>query len=875
MGSIFISYAREDIDFVRKLHGALNRGGHEVWVDWEGIPPIGEWLAEIHRAVDAADACLFVLSPDFLQSEPCAAELKRALEQHKRLVPIIRHDVDDKKVHPEMAKLNWIFLRDADHFENAIEALDSAIDTDLEWVQEHTRLIGKAGEWQEYAGNSSYTLRGEELAHFEAWLTKAGEKEPKPTQLQTEFVLASRRAATRKQRVIFSAAAIVIIVIAISSVWAIFANREKQRQAEIAEARKLLYRAEAERDRPEGLTNSVRSTVKALKRFNGIGVTSPEADAAVRRGLSLLPRKEIKFAPRLGEAMGSDPMVLSDPMGRFLLIKHALPRKAGIFIWGTEQGVALCESELQALDSVSVFGVSSAARRVAIVTQERETRALTIFELDGCKPVARFELSFDPLIVRLSPQGTYAAAARFPATRLWRVGTREEITVDHDTLSPYDIAFNPSEKLFAALYHDKEAGKSLVRIIDPATGAEQTRWTLADSFLSAYEWTGLLKWGPNPRRLRLRTRFRDYIYDPKRSRLIAVRRPSQAVTDASGGWVAEGVGTNTVRVRSAKSGRAVARLIHQTKVQAVVFRPNDRSVVTLGSRYFAKEFPIRQWHLDGTGSIAEIRQDESIDKIHFSEDSRLIFTRTPGGPQSWHLPQSHGQIGVARLRPAEKNGVSQSTSLAKRFDVIRVKNRLEAIDRIDERVVRSIEVYGETFATAVSGDGKWLALIAKPAGSTRGGWELKAELYSLQDQSPAREIQQPDFTSDDAATFLQFSSDGRYLLTATRSLFRVWDVAALKPVSELYQAYPHRIAVQPHGDLAATTAKDGMIRVWRISDGFEIIRIENDEPVKELGISPDGRWLASLHEAGFARLWALRPPDLIAQACNRLAPPCP
>ena len=121
------------------------------------------------------------------------------------------------------------------------------------------------------------------------------------------------------------------------------------------------------------------------------------------------------------------------------------------------------------------------------------------------------------------------------------MGTREEITVDHDTLSPYDIAFNPSEKLFAALYHDKEAGKSLVRIIDPATGAEQTRWTLADSFLSAYEWTGLLKWGPNPRRLRLRTRFRDYIYDPKRSRLIAVRRPSQAVTDASGGWVAEGV----------------------------------------------------------------------------------------------------------------------------------------------------------------------------------------------------------------------------------------------------------------------------------------------------------------------------------------------
>lgn len=875
MGSIFISYAREDVDFVSKLHEALNRSDHEVWVDWEGIPPIGEWLAEIHRAIDAADACLFVLSPDFLQSEPCAAELKRALEQHKRLVPIIRRDVADKQVHPEMAKLNWIFFRETDPIEEAVDTLNSAIDTDLEWVQEHTRLLRKAGEWNEFGGSSSYALRGEDLVHFEAWLTEAGEKEPKPTQLQTEFVLASRRATTRKQRLIFTAAAIAIIVIAISSVWALFADREKQRQAEIAEARKLLYRAEAERDRPEGIADSVRSSVKALKRFNGIGVTSPEADAAVRKGLSLLPREEKRYSPRLGRALGSDPMVLSDPMGRFLLIKHILTDKAGIFIWDTQQGAALCENELQALDSVSVFGVSSMTRRLAIATQKMESRALTIFELDGCKPVARFELHFDPLIVRLSPQGTYAAAARFPSVRLWRVDTREEITVDHDTLSPYDIAFNPAEKLFAALYHDKEAGKSLVRIIDPLTGAEQTRWTLADSFISAYEWTGLLKWGPSPRRLRLRTRTRDYIYDPKGGRLRDVKRPSHAVRDASGKWVADGIGSKTVRIRSAKSGREVAHLNHQAKVQAATFRPDNRSVVTLGSRYVAKGFPIREWHLDGTGAIAEIRQNEHIDKIIFSNDAKLIITRTPAGPQSWHLPQSHDQISDAKLRPVEKDEISQSIGIPNRFDLIRIKNRLEVIDRIDQSVVRSIEMDGETFTTVVSRDGKWLALIERPAGSTRGGWELIPKLYSLQDQSPARQIQSPDFTGDDYATFLRFSADGRYLLTATRSLFRIWDIATLKPVSELFQSFPHLIAIQPDGDLAVSTDRGGVIRVWRISDGFEIIRIENDEPVKELGVSPDGRWLASLHEAGFVRLWALRPPDLIGQACARLSAPCP
>ena len=272
------------------------------------------------------------------------------------------------------------------------------------------------------------------------------------------------------------------------------------------------------------------------------------------------------------------------------------------------------------------------------------------------------------------------------------------------------------------------------------------------------------------------------IYNPKRSRLRDVRRQRQAITDASGKWVAEGIGSKTVRIRSAKSGAVVAHLVHQTKVQAVAFRPDSRSVVTLGSRYFAEDFPIREWHFDGTGSIAEIRQRERIDKILFSKDAKLIFTRTQAGPQSWNLPHRHEQTRVSQLQPTAKDEDSQSISMPARFDVLRIKNRLDVIDRIDKSVVRSIDIDAETFATAVSGDGKWLALIAK--------------------------------------------------LT-------------------------------------------GVIRVWRISDGFEIIRIENDEPVKELGVSPDGRWLASLHEAGIVGLWALNPPDLIAQACDRLPAPCP
>jgi WD40 repeat protein len=330
-----------------------------------------------------------------------------------------------------------------------------------------------------------------------------------------------------------------------------------------------------------------------------------------------------------------------------------------------------------------------------------------------------------------------------------------------------------------------------------------------------------------------------------------------------------------VQIRNAKSGREVGRLIHPTLVQTMAFRPDGQSIVTLSSRYYGNDFPIRVWYLDGTGSVTEIRQSEQIDKIRFSKDSRLIFIHTPTGLQSWHLPQSDAEINLALRRSDEKISDPSSIGILNRYDVIRDKDQLEVVDRIDERRVGGVGLSGKTFATKVSADGKWLAVVLQPPGATRGGWKLKGEIYDLQDKSPAREIPFPDFTSDEYVDFLEFSFDSRYLIIATNSLFRISDIATLKTVAEIYLSFPRVIAIQPDGELVATASRNNVLRVWRISDGSEVIRIENDLPVKALAVSPDGRWLASLHAAGFVRLWAIGPADLIAQACARLSSPCP
>src|SRR3712207_1474722 len=92
MGHIFISYAREDTAFVQRLNDALKERGKSTWVDWEGILPSAEWLKEIYSAIEAADAALFVISPDFAASTVCGKELAHAVAHHKRLVPVVFRD---------------------------------------------------------------------------------------------------------------------------------------------------------------------------------------------------------------------------------------------------------------------------------------------------------------------------------------------------------------------------------------------------------------------------------------------------------------------------------------------------------------------------------------------------------------------------------------------------------------------------------------------------------------------------------------------------------------------------------------------------------------------------------------------------------------
>ncbi len=178
---------------MQSLHDALHREQREIWVDWQAIPLTADWWQEIERGIEGTNTFVFVISPDSVASDICRQEIDHAVKHNKRLVPIVhREGFEAAKVHPMLSKHNWLFFRQTDDFAHGFEQLTTAIDTDLDQVRTHTRILEKAIEWKKEGRNPSFVLRGEDLVRSQAWLVQSDQQQPKPTELQREYIRASQ-----------------------------------------------------------------------------------------------------------------------------------------------------------------------------------------------------------------------------------------------------------------------------------------------------------------------------------------------------------------------------------------------------------------------------------------------------------------------------------------------------------------------------------------------------------------------------------------------------------------------------------------------------------------------------------------------------------
>src|SRR5690349_10117875 len=148
MAKVFVSYSRKDIEFAKRLTAELQKSDLDFWNDWEGNPPTVDWWKEIEKGIEETDIYLFLISPDSVKSQVCGREIEVAVRNGKRIVPIVVRHVAWEETPKDLRHLNYIFFREDDDFDAAVDKLITAIQTDYEWAATHRRLQVKALEWE-------------------------------------------------------------------------------------------------------------------------------------------------------------------------------------------------------------------------------------------------------------------------------------------------------------------------------------------------------------------------------------------------------------------------------------------------------------------------------------------------------------------------------------------------------------------------------------------------------------------------------------------------------------------------------------------------------------------------------------------------------
>ena len=290
MADVFISYSRRDSAYVERLQTALEARGKDVWLDTEGIAD-GEVFPEaIKRAIEQADAFVFVITPSSVHSTYCENEVEHAREMQKRIMPVLREPVADSELPPEIRDRNWIPFTDDADFEPGVARLLRALDSDLDAAKAHTRWLIKALEWDAEGRDRSFLLRGSELKAADAWLaSRPADSDPAPTQLQREYLLASREAAVRRQRALMAAS---LAVAAVSIGLVIFAlisrgqaiSARAQAVSERIGARSQALAAESQAQLPNDPEISLILGVRAVREK-----ATPQSLFALRAALDASP----------------------------------------------------------------------------------------------------------------------------------------------------------------------------------------------------------------------------------------------------------------------------------------------------------------------------------------------------------------------------------------------------------------------------------------------------------------------------------------------------------------------------------------------------------------------------------------------------------
>lgn len=900
---VFICYSRKDKKFVDRLYEAIKRAGKRSWLDVRSIPLLAKWKAEIETGIEAAEHFIFILSPDSVASKECQRELEYALSLRKRLVPVRYRNVPDAEVPSALGEIQHIPVQD-DDFDTAFKGLLAALDTDLEHVRAHTRLLVRALEWEKQR-DSSLLLQGKELEAAESWLvTEVPRSGPQPTHLHKEYIRASRQVATRNLRLLLAAVTAGLLITIALLLTAIYQYAQKEQQRRTAVSRQLA--AQANEQRPRHLDLALLLGVESFA-----AEPTVEARSALLAALRHSPALERYLhghdhQSRIGRvAFSSDGKWFASAShdGSVVLWEHPAMRALAPELPGTGgfvEGLAF-SADGQLLASASEDGAIRIWK-----TADRTLACDPLLKVDG---VPLTSLAF-------SPKGRLLAAGGFAGEiRLWDVdGCRLLEEPSHPARGPvHQVAFSPQGDRVATGHGDGSVllwsvGSDRLEVLgSPLAGDPKGVIDLAfspdsQSLVAGGMNGGLRLWSVN---------------EPERPPMMLVEHGARILSVAfspDGRMVASGDSEGRLRLWNVQWRVELPPLAPERQVwlTALAFSPDGKRLVA-GSR----DGVLAVWNLEAywaAGAHGPLGrrltgQRGQLMSFAFSPDAATLASGSLDGDVVLWNPRSVQQPPTARPCSSFEEARSLAFHPHRGELAVAVEGTVVVLDaqrceptgrmfraRSQEETLMGIayspdgtrllagsysgavyiwEVTTGTeqripprqevtiVAVAFSPDGKSVAM-----GDNQGG----IILVEPGEQGRIRRLDKVHGTSSSSA--LAFSPDSRLLISGgDDGTVRFCDARSGTGIGPLLRGQAERafsVAFSGDGQTAASGHEDGTLVLWDVMthqpvglpfkghDGF----------VTALAFTPDGASLVSGDESGAVLLWDVRTESWQARACR-------
>lgn len=873
---VFISYSRKNKEFVKKLNGALDDSGVDAWVDWEGIPPSADWMAEISAAIEGADAFVFVISPDSLASKVCGDELELGIKYNKKLIPVLYLDPDKgSNMHEKLAATNWIYLREQDDFSANFPKILESINTDLDWVKQHTRLLQRAKEWDSKKRDKGFLLNGAELEEGERWMTaSAGDERRMTLPVQAEYISTSRKIAVERQRNLTMGIAIALIVSVMLGVYALFQRNVAVRNEQTAKAQRSAAEASAYQHQIGKLHASSLLAINALQQKPDL----KEAENILRQNLSIMALP-IAHANQ-GDAIWSLQTSADDKT----LLTASSAKTACLWDGASAAQIYCIKHDDVVRKAIYTYDGSN------LIITISDDGSVRFWNVQDGSPVKRLDIGSVIWDEKLSPDGSLLGIAassgayvikmkdmsiyaKFPtdsATRtvdfdstktwmaygtaagqiyLWNIATETTLAGPKHDGEVLDISFSPKGTWFASAGTD-----SLARVAETATGKQKY------AFLHD-----------------------DWVEDVTFGKVDH--------------WLATASDDNTARIWDLSNGQEIMRLRNARYVQRVRFSSDAKWLYTTG---YDKAF--RVWGVSSGGEMLVIPTEGVGENMFASRDGTRLYTvDDEGNIHIWDITKLTARVSVVKFGDFAHEARFNASGewLMVNTDDNRgwmlKADELSKIpaDALGNAIGTSIfQTDGLTYNTAISPDSKWVAAVEYDEAFHEYNRAVLVNLESRTQTNLSNDgaivtsvIFTPDsqtlisaadnqkiyfwdvqtgaarFTLEnpDAVTALAISSDGKWLAAGLTSGLIVWNLTTKTQVLDWNEAvHISAVAFNHNGQWLAGGSNDHDVFLWQAQDGkFTPLAtsLHTNRSVNSVSFSPDGRWVTAGDDASLVYLW--------------------